>query len=65
MKPQRSVVLLRMTQESVTLSESEESRQICKTTEKGLVHRNELNLFSRIKNGIFWDLLGIPHNPTQ
>jgi hypothetical protein len=30
--------------------------EICKMTEKDSVHRNELSLFSRMKNGIFWVL---------
>jgi hypothetical protein len=31
--------------------------EICKMTETGSVRRNGLSLFSRMKTGIFWDLL--------
>ena len=40
----------------VTLSDSEESVEICKMTEKGSGHQSELSLISRTKNGIFGDL---------
>ena len=60
--------ILRFTQDdpgSVTLSDSEESLEICKMIEIGSVHRNELSLLSRMKNGIFldpWALLTILFN---
>lgn len=60
MTPNETSEILRFTQDdpgSVTVSDSEESLEICKMTEKGSAHRIVLSPFSRMKNGIFWDLL--------
>lgn len=54
-----------MTQESVTLSDSEESLEICKMTEQGSVHQSELNLIARMKNGISAGLLAFSKNPPK
>ena len=66
MTSNESSEILRFTQDdpgSVTLSDSEESLEICQMTGKGLVHQRELSSISLMKNGIFVDLC-IPHKPT-
>ena len=57
MTPDETSEILRFTQDdpgSVTLSDSEESLEICKMTERGLGHRSVLSPISRMKNGISW-----------
>jgi hypothetical protein len=46
--------------ESVEPKPSDAAKDICKMTETGSVHRNELGLFSRMKTGIFWAFWHFP-----